>query len=162
MPRRRLDELPFARKYDIWTDWCWSELILPNIDQNDVFQGFAKYIDWPTPDVERTTPGRMGQSAPIRRRCNLAAHPFPTFRLPEDITQPRWDELYAGSPYCYYKGSYRGLHWQRRHVRRGVGFHQRPMGRRGHSASPTVRVSTSRRTDWARLQPKSLMVARRH
>lgn len=101
----KADELPFARKYDIWDSWCWSELILPNIDQNDVFQGFAKYI-YATPYVENYS-GPNGPIGTDPQEMQSRRTPIPTFYCPSDITQPRWDELYAGSPYCYYKGSYR-------------------------------------------------------
>src|ERR1039458_3835594 len=30
------DQLPYARKYDSWDTFCWSELILPHIDQGAV------------------------------------------------------------------------------------------------------------------------------
>ena len=35
-----VEEFPFAQKYDIWDTYCWSELILPYIEQKAVFDGY--------------------------------------------------------------------------------------------------------------------------
>ena len=100
------DQLPYAAKYDIWDTFCWSELILPNIDQNAVYDGFAPYL-MQTPYAENYS-GPNGPIGSDPQEQQARQTPIPTYYCPSDISTPRSDELYAGSPYSYYKGSYRG------------------------------------------------------
>ena len=110
------DQLPYARKYDCWDTFCWTELILPNIDQNAVYDGFAPYLLAsgfnPVSPSNLTYPGPNGpigfaSSGNGYNEAMARQTPIPTFYCPSDIAAPRSDELYAGSPYSYYKGSYR-------------------------------------------------------
>jgi prepilin-type N-terminal cleavage/methylation domain-containing protein len=108
------DQLPYARKYDNWDTFCWSELILPNIGQNAVYDGFAPYL-LATGYVPNTTGSYSGPSGPIGLdTANGGAEvqsrqtPIPTFYCPSDISQPMANEIYPGSQYGYYRGNYRG------------------------------------------------------
>ena len=110
------DELPYARKYDIWDTFSWADLVLPNIDQTTVFNGFAKYIyktsfqtsypgvGAPVGDSPAGSNGPIGADPAEMQSRNT---PILAFYCPSDIASPRSDEMYPGSPYSYYKGSYR-------------------------------------------------------
>jgi prepilin-type N-terminal cleavage/methylation domain-containing protein len=98
-------ELPYARKYDIWDSWCWSELILPNIDQNALYDAFAPYL-LAKPYGEYYS-GPNGPIGTDPAEAAARATPIVTYYCPSDLSSPRSDELYPGSPYCYWKGSYR-------------------------------------------------------
>jgi prepilin-type N-terminal cleavage/methylation domain-containing protein len=98
-------ELPFARKYDIWDSWCWSELILPYIDQNAVYDDYAPYLL-----MKPYAESYSGPNGPIGTDPNEIAGrstPILTYFCPSDLSTPRTDEVYAGSPYNYFKASYR-------------------------------------------------------
>lgn len=100
------DQLPYARKYDIWDTFCWSELILPHIDQNAVYDGFAPYL--------LAAPFSQNYSGPNGPIGNDAAEikaretPILTFYCPSDIPRPMSNEMYPGSSFSYYRASYRG------------------------------------------------------
>src|SRR5438045_1151421 len=32
--------LPFGRKYDIWDSYTWTELVLPHLEQDNVYTGY--------------------------------------------------------------------------------------------------------------------------
>src|SRR5439155_16089017 len=34
------NQLPYGRKYDNWDTYTWSELVLPYLEQNTVYQGY--------------------------------------------------------------------------------------------------------------------------
>jgi prepilin-type N-terminal cleavage/methylation domain-containing protein len=100
------DQLPYARKYDIWDSFCWSELILPNIDQNGIYNGYAPYL---LASGYKTS--YSGPNGPIGTDANetvARTTPVLTFYCPSDVFTPMANEIYSGSPYGYYRASYRG------------------------------------------------------
>src|SRR5438045_505786 len=33
-------QMPYARKYDVWDTYTWTQLVLPNIEQGPVYDGY--------------------------------------------------------------------------------------------------------------------------
>jgi len=97
------NQMPYARKYDIWDSYTWSELILPNIEQQAVQNGFftlfqTGYVtSYPGPNA-------IIGSDPRLLASRLAV--IPTFLCPSDVG-PLADELNAPE-FSYMKGNYRG------------------------------------------------------
>ena len=73
------DDLPFARKYDIWDTYCWSQLILPYIGQKPVYDGYwtlhqnGYVTNYPGPN------GCIGDDVQLR---NARTTPIYTFYCP--------------------------------------------------------------------------------
>ena len=98
------DQLPYARKYDIWDTFCWTELILPNIDQNAVYNEFAPQLlasgyvqSYPGPN------GPIGNDPTLRQGRTT---PILTFYCPSDVATPMGNEL-GTTDYGYYRANYR-------------------------------------------------------
>ena len=98
------EEMPFARKYDIWDTYCWSQLILPYIGQQPVFDGYwtmfqRGYVtNYPGPN------GCIGDDVRLRQARTT---PIDTFYCPSDITTLLGNELTTSS-FGYYRANYRG------------------------------------------------------
>ena len=98
------DRFPYARKYDIWDSYTWTQQILPHIEQLAVYRGY-----W-TLEQEGYTTSYPGPNGPIGddERIRQARHAvISVFYCPESLSRPIGNELNTGS-YGFYRGSYRG------------------------------------------------------
>jgi prepilin-type N-terminal cleavage/methylation domain-containing protein/prepilin-type processing-associated H-X9-DG protein len=94
--------MPYARKYDIWDTYTWTQLILPLIEQDAVYQRY-----WTLPEtgyVERYPGpnGPIGDDVQLREARTASVS---TFFCPMDTGQ-RENEINTGS-YGYIRGNYR-------------------------------------------------------
>jgi prepilin-type N-terminal cleavage/methylation domain-containing protein len=103
-------KLPFARRYDIWDTYTWTQSILPGIEQVPIYQ-----LYWTLTEQPFRGPGYGGdnitnqnfgpQGDDVRRR--QARHTrLPLFCCPSDNT-PQPNELYSAT-WGLYRTSYRG------------------------------------------------------
>ncbi len=95
-------KLPYARKYDIWDSYTWSEQILPQIEQPAVYQGF-----W-TLNTFGFVTSYPGPNAPIgddERLRNSRHASIPLYVCPSDNRQTG-NELNT-LEYGFQRGSYR-------------------------------------------------------
>jgi len=95
-------ELPYARRYDFWDTYSWGQLILPHIDQAQVYTGFYTILQTP---FAATTPGPNG---PIGNNAQLRAarHAvIPAFNCPSD-GPPQANEI-STNDYGFFRGNYR-------------------------------------------------------
>jgi type II secretory pathway pseudopilin PulG len=102
------DQLPYARKYDVWDAFCWSELILPEIDETGVYNGYAPYLL--ASGFSTSAPGPSGPNGYDPGMAQSRTTPIPTFYCPSDISQAVGNQLSLASSGVsgYYRGSYRG------------------------------------------------------
>jgi prepilin-type N-terminal cleavage/methylation domain-containing protein len=99
------DTLPFGRKYDIWDTYTWTELILPFMEYNSVYNNF-----WTLEGGGRYKASYPGPNGPIgddNRLRQARTSIITTFYCPSDISQPVGNELDTAE-YGYYRSSYRG------------------------------------------------------
>jgi prepilin-type N-terminal cleavage/methylation domain-containing protein/prepilin-type processing-associated H-X9-DG protein len=99
-------QLPYGRKYDLWDPYTWTEFVLPQIEQQAVFDGF-----WTLPQkgyvvVPDTTPSPLGPKGNDARMRASRHTPIYEFCCPSDFT-PVANEL-STAEYGYYRGNYRG------------------------------------------------------
>ena len=99
------NQLPYARKYDIWDTFCWSELILPNMGENAIYDGFAPYLL--ASGYGAGTPGANGPSGNDPGMYLSRNTPIPSYYCPSDINQPVGNQLTDPANNSY-RGSYRG------------------------------------------------------
>lgn len=102
------DVLPFGRKYDCWDTYTWTQLVLPYIEQQRVYNLFwtlesGGYKLGSTPSY----PGPNGPIGNDQRLFEARTANLDTFYCPSDIYTPVGDEL-ASIEYAYYRSSYRG------------------------------------------------------
>lgn len=95
--------MPYARKYDMWDSYTWSQLILPYTEQNAVYNDF-----WTLPQVPfaASYPGPNGPIGNDTRLRNARHATIPTFLCPSDWGQ-RGNEL-GTTEYGFIRGNYRG------------------------------------------------------
>ncbi len=98
--------LPYGRKYDIWSAYTWTELTLPYIEQQAVYDGY-----WTLPQAGYTasmsTPTPLWPLGDDTRLRNSRHTKIASWYCPTDSNAPAANEL--GTPnYGYYRGSYRG------------------------------------------------------
>ena len=108
---------PYGRRYDIWDTYTWTQLILPYIDQIEVFNNYWTLQSAP---YNTSAPGPNGPdlTAPEgprnTRRCNAASGrhapaprhharpvgeaPRSTDRWPCRISRPRWTRAQDDCP----------------------------------------------------------------
>ncbi|MEE9603655.1 MAG: DUF1559 domain-containing protein, partial [Thermoguttaceae bacterium] len=96
-------ELPYARKYDIWDTYTWTQLILPHIGQMAVYEG---YWTLPLQGYEERYPGPNG---PIGndKRMRASRHTFiSSYTCTSDLSPSRneWQKASFG----FVRGNYRG------------------------------------------------------
>lgn len=95
--------LPYARKYDMWDAYTWTELTLPQVEQRDVANGY-----WTLPQVGFVE-NYPGPNGPIGDDVTLRAarsSPISTWFCPSD-NGPIGDELDTAE-YGFWRGNYRG------------------------------------------------------
>jgi prepilin-type processing-associated H-X9-DG protein len=96
-------ELPYGRKYDIWDTYTWTQLILPQIEEQPIYD-----LYWTLPVKEYVT-GAPGPNGPIGNdeRLRAARHtPIDLYYCPSDIS-PQPNEMNTSS-YGFHRGNYRG------------------------------------------------------
>ena len=135
-------ELPYARKYDIWDTFCWSELILPFMDQQDVYNGYAPYLL--ERGFQQTYSGPNGPIGTDPVEIQARTTPILTFYCPSDIFAPMANEI-TEAPYAYgyYRGSYRGC------VGSGDMYGEAPYGMTGNFAPGAFSVRHGQSFDQA-------------
>lgn len=98
-------EFPYARKYDVYNAYTWTQIVLPYIDQQAVYDNY-----WTLPLTPFSTTWNNGSTQPIGDDARLRAARttiIPLFSCPSDITVPVGNELDT-TMYGFYRGSYRG------------------------------------------------------
>lgn len=99
----KYNEFPYGRKYDIWDTYTWTELVLPYIEQQAVYENY-----WTLPQRGYVT-SYPGPNGPIGddARLRTARHTkITTFNCPSD-GGPWGNELNTNS-YGFWRGNYRG------------------------------------------------------
>jgi prepilin-type N-terminal cleavage/methylation domain-containing protein/prepilin-type processing-associated H-X9-DG protein len=96
-------ELPYARKYDMWDTYTWTQLVLPLIEESAVYDGY-----WTLPEkgFRQSYPGPngpIGDDVRLRQARHAQVAPF---YCPSDVG-PQGNELNSG-PYGFLRGNYRG------------------------------------------------------
>jgi prepilin-type N-terminal cleavage/methylation domain-containing protein/prepilin-type processing-associated H-X9-DG protein len=95
--------LPYGRKYDLWDSYTWSQLILPQIEQDNVYRGYlylqqqAFNTNYPGPN------GPIGNN--VTQRASRHAL-IKTYFCPSDFG-PYGNEI-GTTDYGFYRGNYRG------------------------------------------------------
>ncbi|WP_347243189.1 DUF1559 domain-containing protein [Thermogutta sp.] len=99
----KFNEFPYARKYDIWDTYTWTELVLPYIEQQAVYENY-----WTLPQRGYVTsyPGPNGPIGDDTRLRSARHTRIPVFNCPSD-GGPWGNELNTSS-YGFYRGNYRG------------------------------------------------------
>lgn len=94
---------PWARKYDHWDTYTWSQCVLPYIEQKAVYDNYytlpktPSTFSWPGPN------GPAGDDTQLR----TARHtPISAFICPTDASTPVPNEITSGA-WGHYRGSYR-------------------------------------------------------
>lgn len=96
-------KFPYARKYDLWDAYTWTQLILPQLEEHAVYDGFWTLPETPirTGGVSNYTP--LADDERIRNSREAIITPF---YCPSDTT-PEANEI--GTPaFGFYRGNYRG------------------------------------------------------
>jgi prepilin-type N-terminal cleavage/methylation domain-containing protein/prepilin-type processing-associated H-X9-DG protein len=96
-------QLPPGRKFDFWDTYTWTQAILPNIEQQAVYQ-----LYWTYPDPKWAGGGHNSANGPIGNdeRLRQARHSqIPLFYCPSDST-PAANEMDTAE-YGFWRGTYR-------------------------------------------------------
>jgi len=94
--------LPFSRKYDIWDTFTWSVLIMPYIEQDNVFRGYFSLNNTPYGTFYPGPNGPIGNDVTLR---NSRHTQIPTFICPSDGAFA--NEMNTNE-YGFWRGNYRG------------------------------------------------------
>ncbi|HEV3023143.1 MAG TPA: DUF1559 domain-containing protein, partial [Pirellulales bacterium] len=94
--------MPYGRKYDNWDTYTWSELILPYIEQDDVYKGYRTLQD---PVWEEVYPGSNGPIGGNAQERAARLSVIPTFLCPAD-DGPNYNEMDTDD-YGMVRGNYR-------------------------------------------------------
>ncbi len=92
--------LPYARKYDIWDTYTWTELILPYVDENADYQYYSTLFTTP---YNENYPGPNGPIA-SGNSSPAGTSVLSLFSCPSDPA-PRQDE---SGEFAFIRGNYRG------------------------------------------------------
>jgi prepilin-type N-terminal cleavage/methylation domain-containing protein len=97
-------QLPYGRKYDIWDSYTWTQLVLPYIEQQAMFEKFWTLPNTPYATVYPGPNGPIGDDVQLReaRHAILMAHVCPS-----DPNGASGNEL-GTLPYGNRRGNYRG------------------------------------------------------
>jgi prepilin-type N-terminal cleavage/methylation domain-containing protein/prepilin-type processing-associated H-X9-DG protein len=95
-------QFPYGRKYDIWDAYTWAEFVLPQIEQQAVYDGF-----WTLPNkgYVASAPSPLGPGGDDARMRASRHAIIQEFCCPSDIT-PVPNEITDNS-YGYYRYNYR-------------------------------------------------------
>jgi prepilin-type N-terminal cleavage/methylation domain-containing protein/prepilin-type processing-associated H-X9-DG protein len=96
------NQLPYGRKFDNWDAYTWSELVLPAIEQGNVYNG---YLTLSQPAWQASYPGSNGpiSNNPVQRQARHSV--IKTFLCPSD-TGPNTNEI-GTDWYGMVRGNYR-------------------------------------------------------
>jgi prepilin-type N-terminal cleavage/methylation domain-containing protein/prepilin-type processing-associated H-X9-DG protein len=98
-------QLPYGRKYDIWDAYTWTELVLPNIEQQAVYD-----LYWTLPDPKysnnRPAPSSYGPLADDPRMRQARHSQIPIFYCPSGRA-PASNEMDTPA-YGFWRGNYFG------------------------------------------------------
>ena len=94
---------PYGRKYDMWDTYTWTELILPQLEQQAVYDGYWTLPQRGNPKVTPGVNGPIGNDAKLRqsRHAQVSA-----FYCPSDFS-PTANEM-TTNEYGFWRGNYRG------------------------------------------------------
>src|SRR5262245_5569564 len=97
------NEFPYGRKYDLWDTYTWTQLILPYIEQDNIYRG---YRTLPLTGLVQSYPGPNGPigNDAVQRESRHAA--IPVYFCPSD-KGPQGNEL-GTTQYGHLRGNYRG------------------------------------------------------
>ena len=95
--------LPYGRKYDMWDTYTWTVLVLPYIEQGNVFTGYYTINQTPFASAYPGPNGPIGDNVNLRNSRHTAV---PMFICPSD-KGATGNELGTGA-YGARRGSYRG------------------------------------------------------
>jgi prepilin-type N-terminal cleavage/methylation domain-containing protein/prepilin-type processing-associated H-X9-DG protein len=96
---------PYGRKYDSWDTFTWTELILPQIEEKVVYNG---YDQLPKRGFAQATPGANGPIGPDNQMIAARMTLLPIFCCPSDPICPAKDEFGVnGNQFAFYRMSYR-------------------------------------------------------
>jgi prepilin-type N-terminal cleavage/methylation domain-containing protein/prepilin-type processing-associated H-X9-DG protein len=98
-------ELPYGRKFDVWDAYTWTELVLPNVEQQAVYD-----LYWTLPDpkysYKRPAPSSYGPLADDPRMRQARHTQIPVFYCPSSKA-PAANEL-DWPAYGFWRGNYFG------------------------------------------------------
>ena len=96
-------QFPYARKYDLWDAYTWTQLILPQLEQQAVYDGYWTLTETP---IRTSNPANYTPLADDERIRESRQSVIPPFYCPSDET-PVANEIDTPS-YGFYRGNYRG------------------------------------------------------
>jgi prepilin-type N-terminal cleavage/methylation domain-containing protein len=98
-------ELPYGRKFDVWDAYTWTQLVLPNIEQQAVYD-----LYWTLPDRKyshnRPAPSAYGPLADDPRMRQARHTQIPVFYCPSSRA-PAANEMDTPA-YGFWRGNYSG------------------------------------------------------
>jgi len=94
--------MPYGRKYDMWDTYTWSQLVLPYIEQNNVYSGYVTLLQTPFAASYPGPNGHIGTNASPRasRQATIG-----TFICPSD-NGPKNNETNT-TAFGFVRGNYR-------------------------------------------------------
>jgi prepilin-type N-terminal cleavage/methylation domain-containing protein/prepilin-type processing-associated H-X9-DG protein len=100
-------ELPYGRKYNVWDTYTWTQLVLPYIEQQAIYN-----LYWTLPDSKYVAPsppavGPNGPSGDDPRMRQARHTPIPMFYCPSDLGVPSNNETDTPN-WGHLRGTYRG------------------------------------------------------
>lgn len=95
--------LPYGRKYDIWDSYTWTQLVLPQIEQQAVYD---LYYTLPQRPFATTYPGPNGPIGNDARLKQARESKIATYYCPSD-NSPAPNEI-DSQQYGFYRGNYTG------------------------------------------------------
>jgi len=97
------NEYPYARKYDIWDAYTWTQLILPHLGRMPVYENY-----WTLPEkgYRQAYPGPLGPIGNDARLRKARHTVISEFYCPSDIS-PSKNEMHTMS-FGFIRGNYRG------------------------------------------------------
>jgi prepilin-type processing-associated H-X9-DG protein len=94
---------PYARKYDLWDTYTWTQLILPQIEETAVYEGYWTLPETPLRQAYPGPNGPIGDEPRLQQARHAEIVPF---YCPSDVG-PTGNELGTGA-YGFLRGNYRG------------------------------------------------------
>jgi prepilin-type N-terminal cleavage/methylation domain-containing protein/prepilin-type processing-associated H-X9-DG protein len=95
-------EMPYGRKYDFWDTYSWTLLILPYVEQENVYNGYVTLTQVPFANSVPGPNGPIGNNAAMRtsRHAKLPVNTCPSDGVYENET--------GTNEYGFIRGNYRG------------------------------------------------------